>query len=139
MSHRLIAVTGPLAGTTLALGAEPATFGRDRSNTLHLRDLEVSRNHCVIEPTGEGFRLRDLESRHGTFVNGVPVRERDLESGDRITIGASEFLVQGEDAPEPPLLEEGSLAAESTVLRPADASLYLRATGEPPASARTAA
>lgn len=136
MSHRLIAVTGPLAGTTLALGIEPVTLGRDRSNTLHLRDLEVSRNHCIIESVGEGFQLRDLESRHGTFINGIPVRERDLQPGDRITIGASEFLVQGKDSPEPPLLEEGSLAAESTVLRPADASLYLRVMGEPPEGAR---
>ena len=129
MSYRLIAVSGPLAGTTLALGGEPVTLGRDRTSTLHLRDLAASRQHCVIEPAGEGFRLRDLESRHGTFVNSLPVRARDLQPGDRITVGESLFLVQRDD-PEMPgeglLLDEGSFSAESTILRPADASPSLR-------------
>jgi len=130
VSYRLIAVSGPLAGTTLALGGEPVTLGRDRTSTLHLRDLAASRQHCVIEPAGESFRLRDLESRHGTFVNSLPVRERDLQPGDRIAVGESLFLYQRDD-PEPPsgeghFLEEGSFSAESTILRPADASPSLR-------------
>ena len=131
MGSRLLAVSGPLAGTTCDLGADAVTFGRDRASTLHLRDLAVSRLHCVIEPAGEGFRLRDADSRHGTFVNGLPVRERDLQPGDRISLGESLFLFQ-EDGAEPGLpqsvfLEEGGFSAESTVLRPADSSVFLPA------------
>jgi len=128
MGSRLLAVSGPLAGTTLALDADAVTLGRDRASTLHLRDLAVSRQHCVIEPAGEGFRLRDLDSRHGTFVNGLPVHERDLQPGDRISVGESLLLFQedgGEPGPaESVLLEEGSFWAESTVLRPADVSAF---------------
>ncbi len=142
MGSRLIAVTGPLAGTTLALGADAVTLGRDRASTLHLRDLAVSRLHCLIEPAGEGFRLRDVDSRHGTFVNGLPVRERDLQPGDRISVGESLFLYQMDSAEIPPqdggFLEDGSFSAESTILRPADTSLYLRASIEPPPGARAA-
>ncbi|HSN86168.1 MAG TPA: sigma 54-interacting transcriptional regulator, partial [Thermoanaerobaculia bacterium] len=131
MSLRLIAVTGPLAGTTRELVSEAVTLGRDRSNTLHLRDLIASRHHCVIEPAGEGFRLRDLDSRHGTFVNGVPVRERDLEPGDQISLGESLFLFQEEGAEdglaESLLLEKGSYTAESTILRPLDTVPGVRA------------
>jgi Nif-specific regulatory protein len=119
---RLIAVTGPLAGTNLELGAETVTLGRDRTSTLHLRDLAVSRQHCVIEPSGDGFRLRDLDSRHGTFVNGLPVHERELAPGDRIALGDSLFLLQRDDAdsgPEGTLLDDGLFSAESTVYRPA--------------------
>jgi Nif-specific regulatory protein len=132
MGSRLIAVSGPLAGTTLELGADAVTLGRDRASTLHLRDLAVSREHCVIEPAGEGFRLRDLDSRHGTFVNGLPAHERDLLPGDQVTLGESLFLFQADDAEpglsENVLLEDRNLLDESTILRPAaDASLHLRA------------
>ena len=130
MGSRLIAVSGPLAGTTRVLGADAVTLGRDRASTLHLRDLAISRQHCVIEPLGEGFRLRDLESRHGTFVNGLPVRERDLQPGDQIALGESLFLYRMDsDEPPPPdsvFLEEGGFLAESTVLWPADASVTPR-------------
>ncbi|HEX3126406.1 MAG TPA: FHA domain-containing protein, partial [Thermoanaerobaculia bacterium] len=99
---RLVALSGPLSGSTFALEGEPMTVGRDRSNGLHLRDLAVSRHHCTIEPAGAGWRLRDLESLHGTFVNGVPVRARDLQPGDRITVGGTLLLLQDNDEePEP--------------------------------------
>jgi Nif-specific regulatory protein len=121
VTPRLVALSGPLAGSLFALGTEAITFGRDRTNTLHLRDLEVSRQHCVLEASGLGWRVRDLDSRHGTFVNGVPVRERDLQPGDRIAVGDSLFVYQEEEAALPaeptPLLEDWSLTAESTVQR----------------------
>ena len=136
----MTAVSGPLAGTTLALGAETLTLGRDRSNAIHLRDLAVSRQHCVVEPSGDRFRVRDLDSRHGTFVNGVPVRERDLEPGDQIAVGDSVFLFQVEEAEAGrtggALLEDGSYVAESTIHLSAEASLYLRADAELPAGSR---
>jgi Nif-specific regulatory protein len=143
VSARLIAITGAFAGATFALGEGAVTLGRDRASTVHLRDLAVSRQHCVIEPAGTEYRLRDLESRHGTFVNGVPVRERDLQPGDQIGVGESLFLFQVE-APVPRrsgdvFLEERSITAESTAQRPADASRYLRRVdGEPPPGERSA-
>jgi len=91
---RLIAISGPLIGQTFPLGTERLALGRDYDNAVHLRDLSVSRHHCVLEPEGESFRLRDLDSRCGTFVNGVPVRERDLEHGDLIKVGDSLLLFQ---------------------------------------------
>ncbi len=126
MSPRLTAVSGPLAGQTFALGTERLTLGRDHGNAIHLRDLAVSRHHCTIEARDGRFLLRDLDSRHGTFVNGAPVRERDLEHGDLITVGGSLFLFQTRaDEPEPALeqvlLDEGVWTAESTVHLAVDA------------------
>jgi Nif-specific regulatory protein len=133
MGSRLIAVSGPLAGTTLELGAAAVTLGRGHASTLHLRDLAVSRQHCVIEPAGEGvagYRLRDLESRHGTFVNGLPARERDLRPGDQITLGVSLLLFQVDGAePGPPeeiLLEDGGPSEKNAILRAAETSIYLQ-------------
>jgi pSer/pThr/pTyr-binding forkhead associated (FHA) protein len=42
---------------------------------------------------GKSFKLIDLDSRNGTFVNGIPVQERVLEHGDQIRIGVSTFFV----------------------------------------------
>ena len=94
MNPRLNAVSGALAGQGFVLGAEPLTIGRDRTSSLHLRDLAVSRHHCVIETSEGRLLLRDLGSSHGTFVNGMPVTERTLEHGDLVTVGGSLFLVQ---------------------------------------------
>jgi pSer/pThr/pTyr-binding forkhead associated (FHA) protein len=36
--------------------------------------------------------ILDLDSRNGTFVNRVPVKERELENGDEVRIGEYVFL-----------------------------------------------
>jgi Nif-specific regulatory protein len=118
-----------MAGTILELGLQPVTLGRGHASTLHLRDLAVSRQHCVIEPAGGGYRLRDLDSRHGTFVNGLPARERDLQPGDQITLGTSLFLFQvngaENGATEEVLLDDGDLPEAHDILREAQTSRYL--------------
>ncbi|MFL6259708.1 MAG: sigma 54-interacting transcriptional regulator [Thermoanaerobaculia bacterium] len=139
----LIAVSGPLAGQTFPLAADRLTLGRDQANDVHLRDLAASRHHCAIETRDGRLFLRDLESRHGTFVNGVPIGERFLEHGDRVTVGASLFLVQSRD--ETPdresgavLLEDGPWSAETTIRLAASPSSLLRLEEELPAEARVA-
>jgi Nif-specific regulatory protein len=137
---RLIVLSGPLAGTTFPLGADVLSMGRDRESGVQLRDLTVSRHHCRIEPAGDSFRLHDLDSRHGTFVNGVPVHERDLEPGDQIAVGDSLFLFQaGDPVSSRPdmLLEDKSLAIGSTVQRPTDVAPFAH-LGDPPSGARAA-
>jgi len=65
------------------------TIGRSAQNTIVLRDPRSSRRHCRIEREGDGFRIVDLESQNGTFVNGAPIEVRRLEPGDVIEIGAA--------------------------------------------------
>jgi transcriptional regulator with GAF, ATPase, and Fis domain len=141
MTPRLTAASGPLAGQTFPLDGPGLTLGRDHGNTVHLRDLAVSRQHCVIEAKDGRLVLRDLESRHGTFINGVPVRERELEHGDLITVGGSLFLFQTRaDEPEParePVLDEREWTSESTVHRTVD-FFRLEAALSPAPDARTA-
>ena len=117
MSPKLAAIAGPLAGQTFPLGPQALTIGRDRTSGVQLRDPAVSRQHCVVEPMGGRFRLRDLGSRHGTFVNGLPVRQRILEEGDRITVGDSAFLFQQEE--EQPDASSASLRAALLEIGPA--------------------
>ena len=63
--------------------------GRSRTCGLALPGADASRRHAEILGTGKGFRLRDLGSTNGTFVNGERVEEVELRPGDRIQIGGS--------------------------------------------------
>jgi transcriptional regulator with GAF, ATPase, and Fis domain len=94
LNPRLVCLSGPLAGRTFPLDGEALSIGRDSSNRLQLPDLAVSRRHCALEPDGGRFLLRDLGSRRGSFVNGLPVQERALEEGDLVTLGGSLFVFQ---------------------------------------------
>lgn len=71
---------------------EPFTsIGRTSDNQVQIDELEVSRRHAEILREEDGFRLRDLGSQNGTFVNGDPVKECILSDGDRIQIGTARF------------------------------------------------
>jgi Nif-specific regulatory protein len=88
----LEAVAGPLKGSTIPLSEEEISIGREPSNQISLLDAAVSRRHCVISRDVGQFKIQDLNSRNSTFVNGVPVTERTLASGDEIKIGNSLFV-----------------------------------------------
>src|SRR5262245_24991129 len=92
MEARLVAVAGPLKGTTILLTGIETIIGRDAGNTVAINDPLVSRRHCSIRNSGEQVDISDLESLNGTFVNGVPVHEKQLEHEDRIKVGGSQFI-----------------------------------------------
>jgi pSer/pThr/pTyr-binding forkhead associated (FHA) protein len=101
LNPQLIALAGPLRGQALPLAEDCVRIGRDPENEVCLSDAWVSRRHCVLERLPDGqVRLRDLGSRNGTFVQGLPVRERILRHGDEIRVGRS-VLVFLCDAAEP--------------------------------------
>ena len=64
----------------------PFTLGRGADRCLVLPHPHTSREHASIERDADGYLLRDNASRHGTFVNGMPVTTTRLRSGDRIAL-----------------------------------------------------
>ena len=66
-------------------------IGSRQGNDLVLGDKTVSRIHVEIAADEHGFRLRDLGSSNGTFVNGVRCNDTYLGSGARISLGRSEL------------------------------------------------
>ncbi|HME01207.1 MAG TPA: sigma 54-interacting transcriptional regulator [Terriglobia bacterium] len=116
MNPRLIAISGPRKGSTFNLTEAETTIGRDPANRVVVSDQALSRRHCVIKKEGDRLKLVDLESRNGSFVNGVPVRRRWLEHGDQIEIGESVlFFLLREEATAPAPAEEGEEAGSSTL------------------------
>ncbi len=94
---RLVAVDGQWKGTLFPLDEPEVQIGRDSSNQVLLTDPSVSRAHCVLEAIPTGYRLKDLESRNGSFVNGIPIRSHELQNGDRVEIGRSAFIYLTQD------------------------------------------
>jgi hypothetical protein len=60
----------------VACAAPRIVLGRDPLCDLTLRAGGVSRQHAEIEHTGESFTLRDLDSRNGTSLAGLPLAGR---------------------------------------------------------------
>jgi len=94
----LLVIRGSLRKTEFPLSAR-LTIGRDAANTIRLEDSVVSPHHCMIETRHGKIVLTDLESHLGTFVNGMPVKDRELEAGDQIAVGNSAFLLEREKRP----------------------------------------
>ena len=79
---------GPGKGDTWAIHGA-LRIGRGEANDLAISDRNVSTLHAILEPAGPGrFRIRDLESRNGTFVNGERITDRVLEDGDVLVLGS---------------------------------------------------
>lgn len=62
-------------------------IGRKPHNDIVLDDLTVSGDHAVIDTDLQGSTVRDLGSRNGTLVNGLPASARRLAHDDVIEIG----------------------------------------------------
>jgi pSer/pThr/pTyr-binding forkhead associated (FHA) protein len=73
----------------------PAVIGRGHEVAVSLDgDMGVSRRHAEIYSPGAGLHIRDLNSTHGTYVNGYKVSDQPLQPGDKIAIGQSILQVQ---------------------------------------------
>ncbi len=92
MNPRLLGIGGPLKGTTFPLPAGEVSIGRDSCNQIWVADPALSRKHCLILADGQQFSIRDLGSRNGTLVNGVPIERQDIRDGDQICAGESVFV-----------------------------------------------
>lgn len=71
----------------------PFTIGVATDAQLALADMAVSRRHCELYEFDGTLWVRDLGSVKGTFVNGTPVREAPLMSGDMLMLGEIHFRV----------------------------------------------
>ncbi|MBA3442939.1 MAG: sigma 54-interacting transcriptional regulator [Pyrinomonadaceae bacterium] len=131
MNPRFVAVAGPLTGAVFPLTEAETVIGREASNRIPITDISVSRRHCVIKREAEQFKLSDVDSLNGTFVNDVPVKERLLKEGDRIRIGDTLFLflLEEDDALQPASLQfdDTHVMHTATVRLRLEDALYLMA------------
>lgn len=87
----------------------PIVLGRGPASDVQLSDPCVSRRHCRIECVSqESLALRDLDSKNGTFLDGIRVTEAIVSPSARLTIGGAEITVRhSEGQVVPPVPEPG--------------------------------
>jgi pSer/pThr/pTyr-binding forkhead associated (FHA) protein len=73
------------------LSDEVVTVGRGQESSIFLDDVTVSRKHAEIVHGNSGYRIRDVGSLNGTYVNRVRVDAVDLRNGDEIQVGKYRF------------------------------------------------
>lgn len=84
--------------TFLPLGRDEYTVGRDEGNTVRLTDRNVSRRHATLKKNVDaGWRIIDLDSYNGCFVNGQRVAgEAKLTNQDLIQLGDYRIFIVDE-------------------------------------------
>lgn len=93
MVQRLVMRRGPSPGTIYDLNDAEVLIGRGARCQIIIRDDEISREHCRLVKSSDGYELIDTASTNGTFVNGQRVTQRALRSGELIELGDSVTLL----------------------------------------------
>jgi hypothetical protein len=83
-----------VGGERVTVGADPVVIGRLPECAVVLGDPNVSRRHAEVRHVGDAVVVTDLGSTNGTKVNGTPVREQHLASGDEITVGSTTLIFE---------------------------------------------
>ncbi|HTM50483.1 MAG TPA: SpoIIE family protein phosphatase [Bryobacteraceae bacterium] len=74
--------------STVPVRTQPFTIGRQSDNQIVMRDNRASRVHARVTHEQGDYWIEDLNSRHGTFVNGARIQKHKLQDSDRIEFGA---------------------------------------------------
>ncbi|MCB8985605.1 MAG: FHA domain-containing protein [Ardenticatenaceae bacterium] len=138
-SYQLVVLRGPHSGQTYPLTQPAFSLGRDPAADIVFDDPEVSRLHARLVETEDGYRLEDLGSTNGTFVNGRNISAGPvlLEPAQEIQLGSSIVLLFElvEISTELPGEGTASPAAEEGAGETAVLPTSLPATTEPLAAA----
>ena len=83
----LIVTEGESPGRRLAIGPAPVVIGRGVGVDLQIKDLTVSRHHCVVWSIAGRCWVRDLGSRNQTRVNNRSSLVTEIFAGDVLVVG----------------------------------------------------
>jgi ABC-type multidrug transport system ATPase subunit/pSer/pThr/pTyr-binding forkhead associated (FHA) protein/prepilin signal peptidase PulO-like enzyme (type II secretory pathway) len=102
----------------LSLPKTALRIGREPDNDLVVSDLGVSRHHAELRKSSDGrYRIIDLGSHNGTFVNGEQINSATLTERDIVSIGHATFRLVGDELRE--FIDAGdvSLAAQDLTVK----------------------
>src|SRR5215469_14151395 len=94
---------GTAAGGPRAGQPPPAAMlriGRAPDNDVVVPDPGVSQYHAELRQEAGGYRLVDLDSRNGTFVNEQRVTAAMVSDGDLVGVGSATFRLVGHQLQE---------------------------------------
>jgi hypothetical protein len=91
----LVVKRGPNVGSKFALDDDVVKVGRHPDSDIFLDDITVSRRHVELQRAGGTWRVRDVGSLNGTYVNRERVDEAVLADGDELQIGTFKLVFVG--------------------------------------------
>lgn len=139
---KLLIISGPLQSQEFVIGKEVFTIGSGKQNDLSIEDSTISKRHCEITVEEGGYRINDLGSTNGTYVQGVRITSAYLNPGSEFQIGKTHIvfcpLMEEREIPLSSCEAFGGMLGRSTAMRrifhlaetyaPTDASIMI--TGE---------
>jgi predicted component of type VI protein secretion system len=91
-------------GPSILLDKPVLLIGRHPECDVQIESRKISRKHCVIAQVNDALIVRDLGSTNGIRINGVPVAEGRLTSGDELTLGNCRYRLTWDTAIESPVV-----------------------------------
>jgi pSer/pThr/pTyr-binding forkhead associated (FHA) protein len=82
---------------SIELTEKALTIGRSADADVLILDEKASRVHCGIRFWDGDFYIKDLKSKNGTFVNDRAIDIHLLRVGDKIRVGSSIFVYEGDE------------------------------------------
>ncbi|MEM7345472.1 MAG: FHA domain-containing protein [Chloroflexota bacterium] len=97
-------------------------IGRDSDSDIQIDERQISRRHAEITHTPQGYTLRDMGSKNGTYLNGEPVSQTPqlIRNGDQIGVALCAkltFVEEDATAPVAPLFQKPSLKMDIAAKR----------------------
>lgn len=94
----LMQIKDDVVQSKFSLEQKTVSIGRSTDNDIQLDDKTVSANHAWLEwhpaedsPEHGFYRLIDLDSTNGSFINETKINEQDVKHNDVIRIGFVNF------------------------------------------------
>jgi len=83
----IVITNGYFSGLKMALKKKKNLVGKSTTCDICLDHNLVSEEHALIFKSGNACWIEDLNSKHGTFVNGIEIHRTKLKNRDKISIG----------------------------------------------------
>jgi transcriptional regulator with PAS, ATPase and Fis domain len=96
-SIELVVIDGPSRGNRVRVENGLARVGSAAASDLSLADFTVSRVHCELRVHPSSIAIKDCGSTNGTYVEGVNVRDGEVQPGATVRVGRSVFRIESVD------------------------------------------
>lgn len=118
---RLTVVEGPDKGLSVDAAGRTLWIGTSPDCDVALKDDTVSRRHCEVELTEQGYRVRDNDSTNGVHVGGMRVFDVMGAAPMEVTLGETRIAIapqaDGEDRERASTDRFGGLVGGSPKMR----------------------
>ena len=118
-------IDGPARGKRIWLKENQSLeIGRVSTSEFAIpSDAHMSRRHLLFEAIANGFRVRDVGSANGTFVNNAKISVVELQTGDVVRAGMTVLSVSLRETGENPHDRDGLSFAQSATIQSSGATV----------------